>query len=76
MGKSIYTKRHQRLCELLREARHRRGLTQQQLAAKLRRPQSFIAKYELGERRLDVVEFLDVTRGIAVNPCDVLKQID
>jgi DNA-binding XRE family transcriptional regulator len=49
------------------EARHRAGLTQQQLAKKLRRHKSFVAKYEYegGERRIDVLEFLTITRAIA-----------
>jgi transcriptional regulator with XRE-family HTH domain len=75
LAKSIHTRRHQQLCKLLRDARKDSGLTQQQLAAKLRRPQSFVAKYELGERRLDVVEFLDVTDGITADPCDILKRL-
>ena len=40
----------------LREARRTAGLTQAQVAAKLRRPQSFVSKCESGERRVDVVE--------------------
>lgn len=40
----------------LREARLAAGLTQEQVAAKLRRPQSFVSKCESGERRVDVVE--------------------
>jgi transcriptional regulator with XRE-family HTH domain len=44
-------------------ARKRAGLTQQALAARLSRPQSFIAKYETGERRIDVVEFIAICRA-------------
>jgi len=42
----------------LREARQAAGLTQVQVAAKLRRPQSFVSKCESGERRVDVVELV------------------
>lgn len=48
------------LCALLRDLRHTRGLTQVQVAAHLDRPQSFVSKYETGERRLDLVELAEV----------------
>ena len=44
------------------------GLTQHQLASKLRREQSFVARIELGERRLDLVEFFWVARACRVSP--------
>jgi transcriptional regulator with XRE-family HTH domain len=50
-------------------------LTQIELAQKLSRPQSFVSKYELGERRLDVVEFLEVAEALGVKPEKVLKQL-
>lgn len=43
---------------LLIEARERRGLTQTEVAQRLGKPQSFVSKYERGERRLDFVEFV------------------
>ena len=49
---------------LLVEARRDAGLTQVALAKKLGRPQSFVSKFERGERRLDVTEFLDVARAL------------
>jgi transcriptional regulator with XRE-family HTH domain len=42
-------------------------LTQADLAAKLTRPQSFVSKYESGERRLDAVEFLEVCKALGVD---------
>ena len=44
------------MLELLRELRERQGLRQVELADQLGRPQSFVSKYETGERRLDIVE--------------------
>jgi transcriptional regulator with XRE-family HTH domain len=73
--KSIYTKRHEQLRKVLRELRLQRELTQQALATTLQRPQSFVAKYERGERRLDVIEFLDVARGLDADPCQILRQV-
>lgn len=60
MQKSIYTQQHRRLRGLLIEARKNAGLTQVEVAERLWKPQSFVAKYEGGERRPDVVEFLAV----------------
>lgn len=56
MEKSLYTAEYQRLCALLIQLRHQAGLTQVQVAAVLRVPQSFVSKYEAGQRRLDVIE--------------------
>jgi transcriptional regulator with XRE-family HTH domain len=44
------------------------GLTQGDVAERLRRPQSFVSNYESGQRRLDVVEFLEVCKAISLNP--------
>lgn len=60
--------------ELL-EARKRAGLTQQALAKRLARPQSYIAKYEGGERRLDVAEFLLVLRALGEDAPTAIRRI-
>jgi len=57
------------------EARKKADLTQEMLAKRLKRPQSFVAKYEGGERRLDVVEFLAVTGAIGVDPVEILRAL-
>jgi transcriptional regulator with XRE-family HTH domain len=54
-------------------ARKTAGLTQRELAKRLRRPQSFVAKYEGGERRVDVVEFIEICRAIETDPNKMLK---
>ncbi len=76
MTQSVYTSRYQRLRELLVEARGSRKLSQAALAEKLGRLQTFVSKYERGERRLDVVEFLEVSRALGVDPYKVLKKIE
>jgi transcriptional regulator with XRE-family HTH domain len=58
--KSTHTKAYTALREQLVAARHGAGLTQEQLAKRLKRHQSFVAKYEGGERRIDVIELLEI----------------
>lgn len=42
---------------------------------RLGRPQSFVAKYEGGERRLDVPEFIEVSEALGTDPLDILKEL-
>ena len=58
------------------EARKSADLTQAELATKLSRPQSFVSKYERGERRLDVVEFLEVARALGMDAVTFIKKLD
>lgn len=53
---------------MLVAARRDSGIRQQKLAEKLKKPQSFIAKYEGGERRIDVIEFIAIARALGVDP--------
>ena len=72
MRDSLRSPRQQQLRVLLRSLRERRHLTQTDVADRLAKPQSFVAKYEGGERRLSVIEFIDVVRALEANPADVL----
>jgi transcriptional regulator with XRE-family HTH domain len=75
IGKSVHSPEHAALRALLIEARERASLTQQQLAKRLGKHQSFIAKYEGGERRIDVLEFLTISRAIGADPIRLLKAL-
>ncbi|MDM0051394.1 helix-turn-helix domain-containing protein [Variovorax sp. J22R115] len=50
-------------------------ITQSQVANRLKRPQSFVSKYENGERQLDVVEFMDVCKALGVSPAALINQL-
>ena len=54
--------RYRRFLQRLREARAEAGLTQAEVAQRLRKPQSFVSKNETGERRVDIVELADLAR--------------
>jgi transcriptional regulator with XRE-family HTH domain len=56
------------LCAVLVATRREAGLTQAQLAERLGKPPSFIAKIEIGERRLDVVEFIAIAKALKLDP--------
>lgn len=75
MPPSRHTARYKRFQAALKEARKAAGLTQAQVGKRLGRPQSYVNKYESGERRLDVIEFLDVTRAIDLDPISVLRAV-
>ncbi|MFB8776855.1 helix-turn-helix domain-containing protein [Streptomyces broussonetiae] len=76
MEKSIYSAEYQRLCTLLRELRHEAGLTQVQVAAELGVPQSFVSKYESGERRLDVIELRYIAQALGMTLRVVLERLE
>nr|WP_279291133.1 helix-turn-helix transcriptional regulator [Pseudomonas sp. S25] len=61
---------------LLLEARIEAGLTQKELATKLGRPQSFVSKTENAERRLDVIEFMDLCQGLDADPHQLLVRLE
>ncbi len=73
--KSIHQASNRVFLSLLVQARETAGMTQQQLADKLERPQSFVSKVENGERRLDVIEFLEFCRLLKADPCEILRAI-
>jgi transcriptional regulator with XRE-family HTH domain len=56
-------------------ARKHAGLTQHELAYRSKRPQSFVAKYEGGERRIDVIEFVTIVRAIGADPIKLLRDL-
>ena len=76
MTRSAFSRRQAHLRQLLIEARQAAGVTQNALARRLGRPQSYVSKFERGERRLDVVEFLDVARALKIDPLSVIAEID
>jgi transcriptional regulator with XRE-family HTH domain len=73
MQKSLKSPEYARLVAMLVAVRHAAGVRQQKLAEKLRKPQSFIAKYEGGERRIDLIEFIAIARALDADPVKLLR---
>ncbi len=61
--------------EALIDARLTNNRTQSEIAHRLGKPQSFVSKYESGERRLDIVEFMDICRALDINPHTILYKL-
>ena len=73
--KSLRSREHRAVIAALVTARKAAGLTQQQLAKRLKKHQSYVSKYETGERRLDVPEFIRISRSLDANPETLITQI-
>jgi transcriptional regulator with XRE-family HTH domain len=75
LSKTIHTERHRKLRAMLLAERKAAGLTQTIVATRLGRPPSYVAKYELGDRRLDILEYLDIATAIGFDPCKALRSL-
>ena len=66
MSKSVFSTEYQIFRELLRDLRVRKGVTQARLSTALEMAQSFVSKYEMGERRLDFIEVDHICRELGI----------
>jgi transcriptional regulator with XRE-family HTH domain len=76
MPKSIFSTGQEKLQKLLRQSRIDTGLNQVELAKKLNRPQSFVSKYESGERRLDLVELRQICQALKISLTEFVKRFE
>jgi transcriptional regulator with XRE-family HTH domain len=72
---TIATKRHRRLVELLIAERKRAGIRQAELARRVGKTQTFVARIEAGQRRVDAIELLSLCRIIGVDPIRVVRKV-
>ncbi len=75
MPKSTFSPQYERFRTLLVQARKASGLTQHDVAEQLKRPQSYVSKYENGERRLDLLEFLEVASVLNIDVVAFIKTL-
>jgi transcriptional regulator with XRE-family HTH domain len=73
--RSVFSPAYRRLRDWLVAGRQAQSLTQVQLAERLGRPQSFVSKYERGERRLDFVEVSEIAEVLRVDVCDLVTEL-
>jgi transcriptional regulator with XRE-family HTH domain len=76
MPKTVYSERYKRFREDLIRRRKEAGLTQAQLARRLGKPQSYISKYETGERRLDLIEVMDIAMAIKFDLTAFIRKLN
>lgn len=76
MDKSIYTDDHERLCRRLRALREEAGLSQVAVASALGVSQSFVAKYEGGDRRLDLLQLREVCEALGIKLSALAAEFD
>lgn len=75
MTKSVFSDRYALFLVVIVQARKDAGLTQSELASRLDKPQSYISKAERGERRIDVVEFIDLAQALGRNPSELFGRL-
>ncbi len=73
--KSVHSDKYARFLMMIVAARQGAGMTQQQLADALGKPQSYVSKYERGERRLDVIEFLEISSALKMDASGVVDAL-
>jgi transcriptional regulator with XRE-family HTH domain len=76
MEKSIFSPEQDTLQHLLRQVRLGAGLRQVDMAEKLGQPQSFVSKYESGERRLDLLELRQVCRAVGLSLAEFAERFE
>ena len=73
--KSGSAETYERFQRMLTEAREESGLSQQDVADRLGRPQTYVSKCETGRRRMDVVEFLEMAEVLGFDPAAFIKKL-
>lgn len=74
--KGFHDERYRALVARLIDARKAARLSQGALADRLDRHQQFVSRYEIGERRLDVVEFVDIARALGIDPAAIVTAVE
>jgi len=75
MKKSVHTPEYASLRSELRDARDKAGLSQRELATRLKVPHSWVAKVENGERRIDLVEFCWFISACGIDPLPASQRL-
>lgn len=72
---STYSPPYQYVIKWLANQRHISKITQTELSLMINKPQSFVSKYENGERRLDIVEFVGICAALNAGPSELINAL-
>lgn len=75
MSKATFSFEYIRLREILLNARDSKNITQAELARLLNKPQSYISKYENGEKMLNVIEFINVCNALGIEAEKIIQEL-
>jgi transcriptional regulator with XRE-family HTH domain len=75
MGRHLRGVRHRALIAAIVEARRATGLSQREFARKLNRTNNFVWRIEAGERKVDVLEFIEIAKAAALDPLELMRQV-
>ena len=75
LRKTLRSRGHQTLIQILIQAREKAGMTQRDLAARIKRPHSFVGRMEGGERRVDVIEFIEIAKVLGADPKELFGKL-
>lgn len=75
-NKTIFNKQYQSMIKTLIEIRKQQGISQRELADRLKRAHSYIGRIETFERRLDVVDLINICRALGLTNREILKQFE
>ena len=73
MSNKLWDKKQETFRKAIKEIRVNRNLKQVELAKKLKKPQSFVSKYETGERKLDFVEISEICKACSISLEEFVK---
>lgn len=75
MPASMFTDAYRVLVRCLVEARHDSGLSQTELGKRMGKGQKFVSVVETGVRRIDLVEFVEWSRALGIEPVMLFSRI-
>lgn len=75
MTRSVFTEKYKFVRHFLAEAREKKGYSQRELSKELKMVSSFVNKYESGERRLDIVEVVELCKLLDVDACHLVRDL-
>ncbi len=75
MGRHLRSVRHRALIAAIVQARQATGLSQREFAKKLKRTNNFVWRIEAGERKVDVLEFIEIAKAAALDPLELMRRV-